>query len=422
MFIDEARIQVQAGDGGDGAVSFRREKFVPRGGPDGGDGGRGGSVYLEATEELNTLYGFRHKQRFRAGRGGNGAGARKHGSKGRDLTIPVPVGTVAHGDDGVVVADLTSPGQRELVARGGSGGLGNVHFTTAVMQTPRIAQKGEAGEERELRLELRLLADVGLVGLPNAGKSTLLSRITAARPKIADYPFTTLVPNLGVVALRDTTFVVADIPGLIEGAHRGAGLGQEFLRHVRRTRLLVHLLEGSSPDPVADLEVVNRELEEYDPDLRRKPQLVAFNKMDLAEAREAWPEVRERLRSRGMDALPISAATGEGVKELLELVAAKLGERVEAARKAEEIRVYRLEAEAGEAVAVEKERDGYRIRGRAAERAAALINVETTEGLMVLRQRLSRLGVGKMLERAGAKAGDMIRVGEVEFRWEGEKR
>lgn len=422
LFIDEATIQVQAGDGGDGAVSFRREKFIPRGGPDGGDGGRGGSVYLEATEELNTLYGFRHQQRFKAERGGNGAGARKHGTKGKDLVIPAPVGTIAYGEEGQIVADLTRPGQREMVAKGGRGGLGNVHFATAVSQAPRIAQKGDPGEQTSLRLELRLLADVGLVGLPNAGKSTLLARITAAKPKIADYPFTTLVPNLGVVALADTSFVVADIPGLIEGAHRGAGLGLEFLRHVRRTRLLVHLLDGSSPDPVRDLEVINRELEEYDPELAEKPQVVAFNKMDLPEVREAWPAVRERLEALGLESLDVSAATGEGVRELLELIARRLAEKLEAAPAAEELRVYRLEAEPGEGVVVEREKDGYRVKGRAAERAAALINVGTPEGLVMLRRRLARLGVPRLLGRAGARPGDLVRVGETEFRWEGEKK
>src|SRR5512146_1846021 len=227
MFIDEASITVKAGDGGNGCVSFRREKFVPRGGPDGGDGGKGGSVVLRATDDLNTLYGFHHKQRFKAENGQNGAGNRKHGAKGEDLIIPVPMGTIAYDSSGELVADLAARGAEAVVAQGGRGGIGNVHFATSVQQAPRIAQKGEAGEEKELRLELRLLADVGLVGLPNAGKSTLLSRITAAKPKIADYPFTTLVPNLGVVAIGDTTFVVADIPGLIEGAHTGAGLGLE---------------------------------------------------------------------------------------------------------------------------------------------------------------------------------------------------
>ena len=424
MFIDEAAIYVKAGDGGGGAVSFRRAKFVPRGGPDGGDGGRGGSIYLLATEDLNTLYAFHHKQRFKAERGEDGTGSRKHGSKGSDLIIPVPVGTVAYDSRGAVMADLAAPGAEALVARGGRGGIGNVHFTTSVQQAPRIAQKGEPGEETELRLELRLLADVGLVGLPNAGKSTLLARITAARPKIADYPFTTLAPNLGVVALGDTTFVVADIPGLIEGSHLGAGLGLEFLRHIRRTSLLVHLVDGSAADPLRELEVVNRELAEYEESLSEKPEVVVVNKMDLPMAREAWPGLSERLNGNGIDALAISAATGEGVKELVNLVAARLKEIGSTAveRDEEGLRVYRLETAPDAEIAVKKEGKAFRITGRAAERAAALTNVDTPEGMAVLRQRLTRLGVERMLQRGGAAAGDLVRVGEAEFAWEGPRR
>ena len=322
-----------------------------------------------------------------------------------------------------MVADLARPGQRALVARGGRGGLGNVHFATAVTQAPRIAQKGEPGERRLLRLELRLLADVGLVGLPNAGKSTLLARITAAKPKIADYPFTTLVPKLGVVAMADTSFVVADIPGLIEGAHRGAGLGLEFLRHVRRTRLLVHILDGSSADPLKDMQVVNAELDQYDPELREKPQVVAFNKIDLPESRAAWPVVGETLRRMGLEVVAISAATGEGVMELLELVARTLRRPEAVQAEGERVRVYRLAEEPEEAVAVEREREGvFRVRGRPAERAAALINVGTPEGISVLKRRLAHLGVMKMLERAGAAEGDLVRVGDAEFRFDGEKR
>ena len=425
MFIDEATIYVRAGDGGNGAVSFRRAKFVPRGGPDGGDGGRGGSIYLRATEDLNTLYSFHHGQRFKAGRGEDGAGNRKHGSKGNDLAIPVPVGTVVHDSNGKKIADLEAPGSEALVARGGRGGIGNVHFATSVQQAPRIAQRGEPGEEAELRLELRLLADVGLVGLPNAGKSTLLATITAARPKIADYPFTTLVPNLGVVALNDTTFVVADIPGLIEGSHLGAGLGLEFLRHIRRTRLLLHLVDGSAVAPLKDMDVVNHELAEYDASIKEKPQLVAVNKMDLPAAREAWAELSESLRKKGIDALAISAATGEGVQELVNLVAARLAESKPPAVEREaagDLRVYSLEGPTEGEITVRREGKAFRVSGRAAERAAALTNVDTPEGMAVLRQRLTRLGVERMLQRAGAAPGDLVRIGDVEFVWEGPRR
>ena len=378
---------------------------------------------MEATEDLNTLYGFRHKQRFQAERGGNGAGSKKHGAKGEDLVIKVPAGTLVYAEGNELVADLANAGDRAMVARGGRGGLGNVHFTTSVMQTPRIAQKGEAGEEKWLDLELRLLADVGLVGLPNAGKSTLLAAITAARPKIADYPFTTLVPNLGVVALDDTTFVVADIPGLIEGAHEGAGLGLDFLRHIQRTRVVAHLLDGTAPDPIADLAAVNRELGQYSAELAEKPQIVVFNKIDIPEARDRWPEVAARLGEMGMEGMAISAATGEGTREFLGKVAAKLRETAitKEARPEEGLKVYRLEPAAEEGVSVEREGEAFVLKGRAAERAASLINVETAEGTAVLKRRLVRLGIDRLLERAGAKAGDTVRVGEAEFHWEGRK-
>lgn len=424
MFIDEATITVKAGDGGNGAVSFRREKFVPRGGPDGGDGGRGGSVILRASEELNTLYGFHRRQKFRAGAGETGSGNRKHGAKGSDLVIPVPVGTMAYDVLGGLVADLDAPGAEAAVARGGTGGIGNVHFATSVQQAPRVAQKGEPGEEKELRLELRLLADVGLVGLPNAGKSTLLSKITAARPKIADYAFTTLVPNLGVVAVGDTTFVVADIPGLIEGSHQGAGLGLEFLRHIKRTRVLVHLVDGTAPDPLRDLDVVDRELGEYEASLLGKPQIVAVNKLDLPEAAEAWPRLSSALSKRGLQAVGISAATGEGLRDLVGMVVERLRDswETEEASEAAELKVYRLEPDAAGEVLVEKEGTAYRIRGRGAERAAALTNVETPEGMAIMKSRLSRLGIDRLLRRAGAAAGDVVRVGETEFVWEGSRK
>lgn len=326
MFFDRARAYVKAGDGGRGCVAFRREKFVPKGGPSGGDGGRGGDVTFLADPDLNTLLAFRYKRIYRAGRGAHGEGGRRAGRSGQHLMIRVPVGTrVIDEDTEKLLADLSHPGESMIVARGGRGGRGNAHFATPTRRTPRNAEPGEAGEERRLLLELRLLADVGLVGLPNAGKSSLLARISAARPKIADYPFTTVEPVLGVVPLPDAPgIVVADIPGLIEGAHRGAGLGHEFLRHIERTRALVHVVDLSSPDPLAAVKTVERELELHAPALRAKPTLIAANKLDLPEARARWNAFAASLRARGRTVLPISAATGEGVQALLAALTALL--------------------------------------------------------------------------------------------------
>jgi GTPase len=328
VFVDEVDISVKAGDGGRGAVSFRREKFVPRGGPDGGDGGKGGSVYLVATPHRNTLVHFRFNPEFRAERGRSGSGALRSGKHGGDLEIPVPVGTLAEARDPeepgglVTIADLVQPGQRVLVARGGRGGLGNAHFVSSTNRSPRKAQPGEPGEERQLHLQLKLLADMGLVGFPNAGKSTLISRVSAAKPKIADYPFTTLTPNLGVVTLSDDrSFVVADVPGLIEGAHEGHGLGHQFLRHIERTKVLVHLVDvsgASGRDPVDDFITIRRELELYNPELLEKPQLVAANKLDAVDDPARVRALEAKARELALPFHRISAVTGEGVQALLE--------------------------------------------------------------------------------------------------------
>jgi len=328
MFVDEVDISVKAGDGGRGSVSFRREKFVPRGGPDGGDGGKGGSVYLVATPHRNTLIHFRFNPAFRAERGRNGSGALKSGKHGDDLEIPVPVGTLAQARDPdepggfVTVADLVHPGQRVLVAKGGRGGLGNARFVSSTNRSPRKAQPGEPGEECQLHLQLKLLADMGLVGFPNAGKSTLISHISAAKPKIADYPFTTLTPHLGVVTLSDDrSFVVADVPGLIEGAHEGHGLGHQFLRHIERTKVLVHLVDvsgASGRDPVEDLVTIRRELEFYNPELLEKPQLVAANKVDALDDPARVAALEAKARQLGLPFHRISAVTGEGIPALLE--------------------------------------------------------------------------------------------------------
>jgi GTP-binding protein len=328
VFVDQVDIHVSAGDGGKGCLSFRREKYVPRGGPDGGDGGHGGSVYIAATPRKNTLVDFRFHPEFEARRGQHGQGSNRTGHDGDDLEIEVPIGTLVYektpDGDLRLVADLAEEGQRVLVAQGGRGGLGNAQFATATNRAPRKTQPGEAGEEKWLRLELKLLADAGLVGFPNAGKSTLIARISAAKPKIADYPFTTLTPNLGVVSMSDDrSFVVADVPGLIEGAHSGQGLGHQFLRHIERTKVLIHLVDvsgASGRDPVQDFETINEELRLFDPTLVAKPQIVAANKIDALDDPERLAALERHVRKSTLPFYRISGVTGEGVPALLEAV------------------------------------------------------------------------------------------------------
>ena len=324
-FIDEARIRVTAGNGGRGCVSFRREKFVPRGGPDGGDGGKGGDVIFVADERLESLIDFRYLRYYKAQSGVHGKGKRQHGKAGKDRIIPVPVGTLVKSETtDALLRDLSSPGEQLVVARGGLGGKGNAHFASATHQTPRYSQNGQEGEEHQLQLELKLLADVGVIGLPNSGKSTFVSCISAAKPKIADYPFTTLNPCLGVVRYHeDKTFIVADIPGLIEGAHLGSGLGTTFLRHIERTRVLIHLIDSSqvlSHDPLRDFMMVNNELTLHNPDLLERPQVVAMNKMDLPESRANYRMCKEHFAQLRIKSFPISAVTGKGVKPLIDHV------------------------------------------------------------------------------------------------------
>jgi len=324
QFVDQARIHVRAGDGGKGAVAFRREKFVPKGGPSGGDGGDGGSIVLVVDPGLSTLLDFRYRKEYRASPGEPGANKDMYGRAAEDLVLRVPPGTQVFDDStGDLIADLRTDGERFVVARGGRGGRGNMHFATPTDRAPRRAEPGTPGEERDVRLDLKLLADVGLLGFPNVGKSSLIARISAARPKIADYPFTTLVPNLGMVRLAgDRSFVVADIPGLIAGAHEGAGLGDRFLRHVERTRVLVHLLDPSTAEPgrtpLRDYEAINRELALFDPELARRPQIVAVNKIDLPDVRRQLRRIEAPFQRRGIELFPVSAVTGEGVNALLE--------------------------------------------------------------------------------------------------------
>lgn len=330
-FIDYVEIHVKAGDGGRGCISFRREKYVPKGGPDGGDGGRGGHIIFKATKELNTLLDLRYQREYKAERGDHGKGSNKHGRDGEDRTVLVPVGTTIKDIEAdVIIADLDYDGAELIAAKGGRGGLGNSHFATPTRQAPKFAQPGESGEEKQLAIELKLLADVGLVGLPNAGKSTLISVISAAKPKIADYPFTTLVPNLGVVKPEGfRSFVVADIPGLIEGAHMGAGLGFQFLRHVERTSILLHLVDVSdilTTDPVDDFEKINRELVLYNPELLNKPMAVAGTKLDIAHDKTRLNRFEEYCRDKSLDFFPISSVTGEGIQKLVRYLSRKVDE------------------------------------------------------------------------------------------------
>jgi len=331
QFIDRVKVYVRAGDGGRGCVSFRREKYLPKGGPDGGDGGRGGHIIFKAKRDLNTLLDIMYQQQYKAEKGQHGMGKNMHGKNGKDRIIPVPVGTlIKDAETGKVLFDLTEDGQEYIAARGGRGGLGNSHFKSSTRQAPRFAQPGEPGEEKTLILELKLLADVGLIGLPNAGKSTLISAISAARPKIADYPFTTLVPNLGVVKYGNfKSFVVADIPGLIEGAHKGSGLGFQFLRHVERTSILLHLVDVSEmikDDPVKNLETVNRELTLYSPELIAKPRAVAGTKIDIKGNGARLDRLANYCKDKHYDFFPVSAVTGEGLKELIQYLANKIEE------------------------------------------------------------------------------------------------
>src|SRR5713101_1669556 len=432
MFYDHTKIFVKAGDGGNGSRHFRREKFAPLGGPDGGDGGRGGSVYLEATSHLNTLIDYRYHHHFNAGAGEPGVRRKMHGAKGKDIVLSVPCGTIVRdADSQEVIADLVEDGQRVMVARGGRGGLGNVHFATPTNQAPREAQNGEPGEECRLLLELRLIADVGIVGYPNAGKSTLLSVVTAAQPKIAEYPFTTLEPNLGVVAVGqpgggdEFGFVLADIPGLIEGAAQGVGLGHEFLRHVQRTRLLLHILDGASleRDPWQDFLAINQELREYDEHLATRPQIVVLNKMDLQEAQERWPALKAKAEASGYPVFAISAVSHQGTVELMQYTVKRLEEIQQA--EAERIAAQAIASVEGpvlrpqpeDAFTITRVEGVYVVRGKRVERTVSMTNQDSEESMDHLQVTLSKMGVTKALEEAGVKVGDRVRFGKVELYW-----
>ncbi len=423
MFLDRVKIWIHAGDGGDGAATFRKEAHVPRGGPDGGDGGRGGSILLRVDPGQTTLRDFQYRHHFKATPGGRGTRSRRHGKAGDDLILGVPPGTAVYDDGtGELLADLVATGQEALVARGGRGGLGNTHFKTATHQAPKHAQKGEPGAERWLRLELRLIADIGLVGLPNAGKSTLLAGLTAAQPKIADYPFTTLEPNLGVMDLGEGDErrpTIADVPGLIEGASTGAGLGHAFLRHVERTRVLVHVVDGSARDPEWSHDVIRDELRAHDPALLDKPMLVAFNKLDLPAARAAWPGFRAAREAEGLDVVAIAASTGEGLDALRERVAILLpsSEELDEPPEPAGVVVHRIDA-MGDGFLVERDEDGaFRVRGKRIERIAAQTNFDVEESAERFQRDLARLGIEAELRRSGIAAGDLVRIGGAELEW-----
>ena len=420
MFIDQITILVASGKGGDGAVHFRREKYVPRGGPDGGDGGKGGDVILEVSRHLNTLFPFQHKRIFRADNGRPGGGSNKTGRSAGNLIIEVPAGTIVYDDDtGQVVGDLVEEGQQLVICRGGRGGRGNARFANARNQAPRIGERGEPGEERNIRLELKLIADIGIVGVPNAGKSTFLSAVTNAEPKIASYPFTTLQPNLGVANLdEDNSLVLADIPGLIEGAHQGVGLGHDFLRHVQRTRVLIHLLDGLSEDPLADFAQINTELSLFDEELGNKPQVVALNKADLPFVRDLWPEYEQLFKDHGVkQPMLISAASGENVRKLLYRAAQLLAETPEPALVAE-IPVYRPETDPNEFQITREDDGGYRVLCASLERAAAMTYWEYDQSVRRFQHILETLGIDQALRDAGINQGDSVYIGDYHLEWE----
>ena len=419
MFIDEARIYVRSGNGGDGMVHFHREKYVTRGGPDGGDGGRGGDVVLEVSPTLNTLASFRHATKYIAQDGGKGSVNNMTGKSADDLVILVPPGTLVRDDaNGALLGDLVEPHQRLVVCKGGRGGRGNPHFTNARIQAPRTAERGVPAEEKNLRLELKLIADVGIVGVPNAGKSSLLAAVTNAQPKIADYPFTTLEPNLGVAELdEEHTLVLADIPGLIEGAHAGVGLGFDFLRHVQRTRVLIHVLDGLSQDPIADFSQINSEMALFDPYLVKKPQVVALNKIDLPDVQARWPAVKAALAARGYEALAISAAAHTHVEELLWKASALLETAPPVEAPAEALPVYKP-AEDPRAFTIERTSDGWQVHGASIERAAKMTYWEYEGSVRRFQKLLETLGIESALRKAGVQEGDTVFIGDYELEWQ----
>lgn len=421
MFTDKARIFIKAGKGGNGAISFRREKYVAAGGPDGGDGGGGGNVVFKADLGMTTLMDFRYKRKYTAECGADGAGKRQKGKKGADIVIKVPQGTVVRdAESNRIIADLSIPDKEIILARGGNGGWGNAHFATAVRQTPNFAKNGQAGDEREIILELKLLADVGLVGFPNVGKSTLLSMTTKADPKIANYHFTTLEPNLGVVDLGDSrSFVLADIPGIIEGASEGVGLGHEFLRHIERTRILLHVVDVSGIEgrnPIEDFDIINAELANYDMALEERPQLVAANKTDIIQDRQAYDEFLAEMEKRGIEVFEISAATNKGVKELMQKTYEELSKLPPIAVFEPEMDIeeeYSSKDEKG--YEIKRDNEAYVISGSWIEAVGGSVNFSDNESLQYFQRALLNRGVIEDLINMGIKEGQTVRIGDLEF-------
>ena len=419
--MDTARIQIKAGNGGNGCISFRREKFVPRGGPDGGDGGNGGNVILVATLGMSTLIDLHHNPRQVADNGGHGTGKQRDGADGADCVVKVPAGTIVRDSETAEqLADLTEPDQIVIVARGGIGGKGNARFKSSTFQAPRVAEKGEPGEAREISLEIKLIADVGLVGYPNAGKSTLLARTSAATPKIAAYPFTTLRPNLGVVRInREQNFVLADIPGLIEGAHKGAGLGHQFLRHIERTKMLIHVIDLSATDgrdPIKDYEQLNLELGHYSELLTKLPQIIALNKIDMPEAEANLARVQAYFGKRKV--FPISAITGDGVNALMQQAYRSLQHLEARARKEAETTIIleqELPPEPSARFELTETEEGFVVTGAEPRRAVLMTDMENEQALILLYRKLKNMGVMNALARAGAVEGDTVQIDEFEF-------
>lgn len=418
LFIDVAKIYIKAGDGGNGHVSFRREKYVPAGGPNGGDGGKGGNIIFEVDPGLLTLMDFRYKRKYIAPNGEAGGASNRTGKDGEDFVIKVPAGTTVKDEKtGRTLADLTEPGQREVLLKGGHGGKGNQNFATPTRQAPNFAKPGILGDEANVILELKLLADVGLIGYPSVGKSTILSMVTSAKPKIADYHFTTLIPNLGVVGNEfGKSFVIADIPGLIEGAHEGIGLGHEFLRHVERTRVLVHVVDVSGlegRDPIEDFDKINNELELYSPKLKKKYQVIAANKMDIPEAKENYNKFNIEMKSRGYEVFPISAATRSGLNELFSFVARKLATLPIEKEVIEEVIEYKEEKE--EPYTIRVEGDTYIVEGKWVQKIVNSTNFDDHDSLNYFQRSLKNKGVIEALERLGIKEGDNVKIYDIEF-------